>query len=88
MLPQSAAQQDKHSKMLARVKEFHENDDKLYAEYQHDIGIESGQLVSVIKKSRIMFQNRDENRDEYHNKCRDKNRFECGCGCGFECGYT
>ena len=34
---------EQHHKMLARVKEFDGDVDKLLAEYQHDIGIESGQ---------------------------------------------
>ena len=62
--------------MLARVKEFDGDVGKLWAEYQQDIGIESGELGEFKQEL---------------NDCVAINfvfetRFEYGFACGFDCG--
>ena len=82
--------------MLARVKEFDGDVDKLLVEYQQDVDIAWSQnspnwslIRSSIRSSRIVLTSRD----EYCNERRDKNRLECGfefkCvfGSRFEYGF-
>ena len=86
---------EKDREMLARVRELNGDVDKLLAEYQQDIGIETGQPGEFNQElSRIVLTTRD----EYRSECRGKNRLECvfdikcvfGCrfGFGFGCVFA
>ena len=78
-----------HREMLARVKEFDGDVDKLLAEYQHQNSPSSSLIRNSIRSSRIVLKSRD----EYRNECRDKHRLECGSefqcvfGSRFEYGF-
>ena len=53
MLQHLEAQLIWHREMLTRVKEFDGDNDKLLAEYQHDIHIESGKLIRRWLRGRV-----------------------------------